>query len=395
MKNSDYIKGCLLLEDGTVYEGRYYKKNANNNEFHYKIGEVVFNTSMSGYQEILTDPSYCEQIILMTSPLIGNYGINHSHNESNQSFAIGMLAKEFTDGLDHPHAHQTIRDFFEEQNLDYLDHIDTRSLTNHIRINGTLKGTILPFDYFQKNKNEIIKKLKNTLIIGSVDKVTTKHAYTHSPTSGIVSWKLTLLDFGCKKNIIHSFLKRDCQITVLPARSDLETILKTKPQGIILSNGPGDPKELLDILPTIQTLLNSYPIFGICLGHQLLALTLGFDTVKMPFGHRGANHPVIDKIANKVILTSQNHGYSVLNKKRIENNNQNISSNGEIQNQVLFRFIHNNDGTIEGFTHNTLPIFSVQFHPEANPGPLDSQYLFDDFINILSKFHHSKKETRL
>lgn len=365
------IKGKITLEDGTTFKAILRHQSSE-----VTLGEVVFNTSMAGYQEILTDPSYANQFIVMTYPLIGNYGVNSTDEEANTIFAKAMIVREFCEYPENYQMQSTLMEYLIDHNITAVEQVDTRALTIHLRDKGTMKAAITAEDYPHSSILDILKttNLNNTTLL-----VTTKQAYTLTPPYGAVNHRIVLLDFGVKKNIIHSLLRRQCQVTVLPAYSSWESIAAIKPHGILISNGPGDPKEHLEKMPLLKKLIDSYPIFGICMGHQLLCLALGGDTAKMKFGHRGANHPVIDLKTQKMVLTSQNHGYMTL-KNSIKDPN------------ISIRFSHNNDDSIEGFEHLTKPILSVQFHPEANPGPMESHYLFDEFIALMKQMKGSSYE---
>jgi len=353
-------KGYLVLSDGTIYEGRAWGATE------AKPGEVVFNTSMTGYQEILTDPSYYGQIVVMTYPLIGNYGIFKGDNQSRKPYVKGFVVRELYDDEDHWRSEENLEHFLKEEGIIGLDGIDTRALTKKIRETGVLAGQIVTDP---SQIDDTLEKLKHFELTQAVKHVTTEKMYTLEPES----WNgkhIAVMDFGIKRNILNSMLYRGLKLTVFPADAKAEEIMSIDPDGIFLSNGPGDPKELTDTIITIQSLLDKKPIFGICLGHQLLCLAFGGDTVKLKYGHRGGNHPVKDLVRNKVVITSQNHGYVVLesslNKDHIEITHINV-----------------NDETIEGMRHKSLPIFSVQYHPEASPGPKDSDYLFDVFTTML------------
>lgn len=357
-------KGYIVLEDGKIFEGVILSMPEN-----MTVGEIVFNTSMSGYQEILTDPSYANQMIVMTYPLIGNYGTNSSNEESSKIFAKALIAREICQSPENYQIQSNLLDYAKDHQLCVMEEVDTRALTLYLRERGTMKAAIVS-DINDSKK--IISKIEETNLNETTKIVSTPRPYTLTPPYGIVKHRIALLDFGVKKNIIHSLLRRQCQVTVLPHDATFETIKSLKPHGVLLSNGPGDPKEHSHRIETIQKIINAYPTFGICMGHQLLSLALGGDTKKMKFGHRGANHPVIDLKNNKMVLTSQNHGYMTVAKSLDTT-------------KINLRFLHNNDESIEGFEHKELPILSVQFHPEANPGPQESHYLFDEFINMMKE----------
>ena len=352
------MKGKLVLEDGSVFWGELIAGDCS-------AGEVVFNTGMTGYQEVLTDPSYCGQIVVMTYPLIGNYGVNDCFNQSRKPFVNGFIVGELCDKPSNWQAEGTLMRYLEKNKIPCLYGVDTRAITRRIRSAGTMKGVVAADDV---STAEIEELLQAQLDNQQVSTVTTPQPYT-MPNSG---YRVVVLDYGVKRNILEYLHKIGCTVVVLPAHSDSATVLSYNPDGIFLSNGPGDPKDVPYSVATIQQLLGKKPMFGICLGHQLLALALGGNTYKLKFGHRGSNHPVKDFAANRVYITSQNHGYAV---------DEASISNMDVT--VTHRAV--NDGTIEGMRHNRLPVFSVQYHPEAAPGPDDSAYLFDEFLRLMAK----------
>lgn len=352
------MKGKLVLEDGSIFWGELIGAECG-------LGEVVFNTGMTGYQEVLTDPSYCGQIVVMTYPLIGNYGVNDCFNQSRQPFVSGFIVGEICEKPSNWQAEGTLMRYLEKNKIPCLYGVDTRAITRRIRSAGTMKGILAGEDVPQSVIDEM---LATSLDNQQVQTVTTPAMYTLE-NSG---YKVVVLDYGIKRNIIQYLHKIGCTVVVLPADSDAAAVLAHKPDGIFLSNGPGDPKDVPFAIATIRELLGKKPIFGICLGHQLLALALGGDTYKLKFGHRGSNHPVKDLAANRVYITSQNHGYAV---------DENTLATMDVT--VTHRAV--NDGTVEGMRHNSLPAFSVQYHPEAAPGPDDSAYLFDEFLCLMNK----------
>ncbi len=347
------MKSKLILENGLVFEG---------NAFGYledSIGEVVFNTGMTGYQEILTDPSYYNQIVLMTYPLIGNYGINLEDVESKGPKVKGFIVREKSDYPNNWRSEFKLDVYLKHNKIIGLEGIDTRALTKIIRNSGTMKGIITLKEITHSELEQRFEEFNNQ---DAVMQVTTKKGYEIEGSGNHV----VIMDFGIKENIIRSFKKRDCKMTVLPAYTKAEEILKISPDLVFLSNGPGDPKDLTEIIDTIKELVGNIPIAGICLGHQLLALSLDGNTAKLKFGHRGCNHPVMDLEKNRVYITSQNHGYFV----------------NDLPQNMNITHISMNDETIEGMKHKTLPIYSVQFHPEANPGPTDADHIFDEFLQL-------------
>ncbi len=344
----------LILENGMIFEGKAfgYVKDT--------VGEVVFNTGMTGYQEVLTDPSYYGQIVTMTYPLIGNYGINLEDVESTCPKVKGFIVREACDLPNNWRCELTLDAYLKDNKIMGLEGIDTRSLTKVLRNHGTMKGIITIKSIDEEEAGNLIKGFSNKEAVKSV---TTEEIYTIEGNGPHVA----VMDFGIKENILRSFKKRGCKLTVLPAETNYETILELNPDLVFLSNGPGDPEDLDIVIKNIKGLIGKKPIAGICLGHQLLALTLGGKTGRLKFGHRGANHPVKDLEENKIFITSQNHGYVVT----------------EMPEGVKKTHINVNDNTVEGMRHETLPIFSVQFHPEACPGPQENHYLFDKFLELI------------
>ncbi|WP_024832294.1 glutamine-hydrolyzing carbamoyl-phosphate synthase small subunit [Ruminiclostridium josui] len=351
------MKAVLLLEDGTYFSGEGFGKSGET------AGEIVFNTSMTGYQEITTDPSYNGQIVTMTYPLIGNYGFNSIDNESYKPHVQGFIVKELCSTPSNWRNDMDPDQYFAKHNIVGIKSIDTRALTQHIRKHGSMYGIISTecgnLDTLRKSL-ETYKSIPRNLVM----EVTSKTP-THISGPGK---KVVLLDFGVKSNIIRSLESRGCDIHILPAFSTFDEIMELNPDGILLSNGPGDPRDLTVAKKTVQKLLGIKPIMGICLGHQLLGLSLGCNVKKLKFGHHGGNHPVKDYITGRCYITSQNHNYAI-----------DSSSNDDIV--ITHRNV--NDDTIEGFRHKTLPLISVQYHPEAAPGPQDSAYIFDDFVKML------------
>lgn len=349
-------KGKLVLKDGSVYEGDLYgKRNA--------VGEVVFTTGMSGYQETLTDPSFCGQIVVMTYPLIGNYGINPMFNQGKKSYFQGFVIGEMCDYPSNWRSEETLEAFLEKQDVPTLVGVDTRAITRKIREYGVLKGIIVPAETSQE---EIDALLATPDVHDQIAQVTTKEVYT----LGNGKYHVAVLDFGIKQNILNYLQCFDCRLTVFPAYTTAEEVLAVNPDGIFLSNGPGDPKDVPKIIANVQKLMGKKPIFGICMGHQILALANGADTYKMKFGHRGVNQPVKDLSTGKIVISSQNHGYAV-DEKSLEGKNIRISH------------ISMNDGTIEGLEYGDHPSFAVQYHPEACPGPGGHEALFIRFIDMM------------
>ncbi len=358
------MKRQLILEDGTVFVGEGF------GSMDSTIGEVVFNTGMTGYQEILSDPSYCGQIVTLTYPLVGNYGINRDDFESIIPAISGFIVKEVCDVPSNFRSQFTLDEFFKAKNIPGLSGIDTRKLTRIIRQYGTLKGAFCPLDV---NVQEVVSKLKNeTLPTNQVKQVSTKDPYP-SPCRGD---RVVLVDFGMKHGILRELTKRKCDVIVVPYNTTAKEILQLNPDGIMLSNGPGDPKDVPEAIEMIKEILGKVPVFGICLGHQLFALACSANTEKMKFGHRGSNHPVKHLQTGKVAITAQNHGYTV-------------EEDSLINTRLEVTHIALNDGTVEGLRHLDYPAFTVQYHPEASPGPEDANGLFDEFLSMIER---SKKE---
>ena len=345
----------LLLEDGTWFPGELW---GNENS-----GEVVFNTSMTGYQEVITDPSYCNQIIVMTYPLIGNYGVHENEPEASKIACKGIIVKEFfefesKDGIN------SLQSLLNDHGVCVLSGVDTRALTKKIRNHGAMKGIIIKNG---EEKEAKLQEIQSKSFLGGVKKCSSKEVQVFGEGKHIA-----LYDFGYKKSILNSLLSRGFKVSVLPYNTTYETLESLGVEGVVLSNGPGDPTELEDLLPTIEKIQNNYPTLGICLGHQLISLANGAKTKKMLFGHRGANQAVLDLQKNKSFISSQNHGYEV-------------DSDTIDENKIEVTHINVNDKSIEGIKLKNLPVFSVQFHPEANPGPMDTAYIFDDFLNMLER----------
>lgn len=353
------MKAFLILEDGHVFTGTSIGSARE------VISEIVFNTSMTGYLEVMTDPSYAGQAVCMTYPLIGNYGICYEDQESTRPWVDGFIVRELSRIPSNFRCEDTIQHFLEKHDIPGIAGIDTRALTKILREKGTMNGMItVNGDY---DLDDIIPRLKAYTTGKVVEKVTCKEKSILKGDGP----KVALLDLGAKQNIAKSLNDRGCEVTIYPARTSAEEILGADPDGIMLSNGPGDPKECTEIITEIKKLYNSEtPIFAICLGHQLMALATGADTHKMKYGHRGGNHPVKDLKTGRVYISSQNHGYVVDTEKLDET-------------VAVPAFINVNDKTNEGLAYTGKNIFTVQFHPEACPGPQDSGYLFDRFIDMM------------
>lgn len=355
------MKAYLILEDGTVFEGTSIGSSRD------VISEIVFNTSMTGYLEVLTDPSYAGQAVVMTYPLIGNYGICREDMESRQAWPDGYIVRELSRIPSNFRSGDTIDHFLKEQDIPGISGIDTRALTKILREKGTMNGMITTNgDY---DLEEVKEKIRQYTVKGVVLKTSVKKPYV-LPGDGK---KVALLDCGAKDNIARNLNKRGCEVTVYPADTPAEEILKTNPDGIMLSNGPGDPAENVGIIEEVRKLYeSSVPIFAICLGHQLMALATGAKTYKLKYGHRGGNHPVKDLETGRVYITSQNHGYAV--------DEESLDPSVAVP-----AFVNVNDKTNEGLKYVGKNIFTVQYHPEACPGPLDSGYLFDRFMRMMEE----------
>lgn len=354
------MEAILYIEDGSIFTGKAFGKVGTS------VGELVFNTSMMGYQEILTDPSYANQIINMTYPLIGNYGINSEENESSRIYAKGFIVKAISSTPSNYKSEESIEEVLNKMGIVGIYGVDTRSITKKIRSCGAMKCVITSEPYTVSELELLIRSTDQNE--SPVKEVSTKEKY-HIAGNG---HKVAVLDFGAKNNIIENLKLRNCDITVFPYNAGFSEIMSSQPDGLFLSNGPGDPKQLPDTVKTIKKLTEVLPTFGICLGHQLLALAFGGDTYKMKYGHRGGNHGIYDIDRDRAYITSQNHGYAV-DGASLENKSIDVTH------------INLNDKTIEGMKHKVLPVFSVQFHPEGAPGPTDTSYLFDKFITLMDQ----------
>jgi carbamoyl-phosphate synthase small subunit len=371
----------LALENGTVFTGENFGAEGE------IAGEVVFNTSITGYQEILTDPSYAGQIVTMTYPLIGNYGVNLEDLESVKPQVSGFVVREYFDFYSNWRATSSLGDWLKKNNIIAIQGIDTRMLTKMIRTLGALRGILSTLD---GDEARLVKKAKESPEMTGLDlakKVTCSVPYKWDEIDRTIfalapqltsaqrngrRFKVAVYDYGVKQNILRRLTSYGCELTVVPASFSAEQVLALNPDGIFLSNGPGDPDAVKYAILNLKKLIGTKPMFGICLGHQLLALALGGKTYKLKFGHRGANHPVKNLHTNEIEITSQNHGFAVDWKSMDES-------------KVELTHINLNDNTVEGFQHRELPLFCVQYHPEASPGPHDSDYLFSKFIAMMDK----------
>jgi len=366
----------LILEDGTVYHGTSFGASAD------AIGEVVFNTSLTGYQEIATDPSYRFQIVVMTYPHIGNYGVEKAVQQSDTPQVAGFVVRDAIEEPSNPHAESSLSAYFTATNISAIQGIDTRALTRRIRNEGAMRGMITT--QIDRSIDDIVAELGRAPSMSGLDlvqRVTTATKYSFDENVTGAKRRIAVYDFGVKRDILRQLMRHDCDVTVFPAATDPKEILEAKFDGVLLSNGPGDPEPVTYAQENIRKLIGKVPIFGICLGHQLLGLALGGRTYKLKFGHRGGNHPVKDLRNGRVEITAQNHGFSV-------------DPDSLSENDVEYTHINLNDQTLEGFKHRREPVVAVQYHPEAAPGPHDSFYLFDDFLRMIEEWRPTTDGSR-
>jgi len=354
-------KAKLVLEEGSIFEGKIFGDEKEG------AGEIVFNTSMTGYQEILTDPSYKGEIVCMTYPLIGNYGINEDDFESFKSHVNGFIVREFAEEPENWRLQKKLEEYLKENEITAISGIDTRALTKILRRQGTMRGIITTENL---SEEELIGKSKKAPGLSGRDLVSLVSRKEVEKYGAGNKHRVVLVDCGAKDNIKNSLIDRNCEVIMVPASTSAQEILNYNPDGVMFSNGPGDPEDADYVADTIKELLGQAAIFGICLGHQLLGRACGAETYKLKFGHRGANHPVKDLSTNRVYITSQNHGYA-------------IKEDSLTDLDLELTHINVNDKTVEGFKHQKYPAFSVQYHPEASPGPEDSHYLFDQFVELM------------
>lgn len=358
------MKAALILEDGSIFPGERF---GNEQQI---ICEMVFNTGLTGYLELLTDASYVNQGIVMTSPHIGNYGIFREHSESFQAWAAALIVREPTTIENDARSAADLDQYLKQEKIPGLYSVDTRSLTLHLRQKGTMRGMITRDMNF--NLSECLQQISSYSPQNLVARVSRASRQKFAPPAGRTKHQVALLDYGCKQNLLASLGRRGCEVEIFPWNTSAAEIIKSAPSGVLLSNGPGDPADCAAVLPDLRVLYDSgIPMLAICLGHQLLGLATGARTRKLKFGHRGVNHPVKDLKNNRVYITSQNHGYVIM-EKTIDPAIAAVSH------------LHLNDGSIEGLSYRGKPIISVQFHPEGAPGPQDSDYLFDEFMALMA-----------
>ena len=358
--------GFLLLEDGTLFRGSLLGGDAPS------VAEVVFTTNMSGYQEVFTDPSFREQIVVMTAPMIGNYGVNTADPESASPQVAGVVAREFSRTYSNWRAEGDLLSWLADAQVPALEEVDTRRLTRHLRSVGVMKGVIAAGTEPTREALAALDACPPMEGLDLASLVSTRERYSWGNPDA--PYHIVAYDYGIKRNILRLFAEHDCRVTVVPAETTAEEALSLEPNGVFLSNGPGDPDAVTYAPGIVKEIAGQgVPIFGICLGHQILGLTYGGRTVKMPYGHRGGNHPVKDIATGRVLITAQNHGFAV------------EGQNGEIPGapELEVTHVNLNDGTVEGLRHREKPIFAVQYHPEAAPGPHDGRPLFDDFMETV------------
>lgn len=352
-------QAILVLADGATFRGRSFGYPGRT------FGEIVFNTSMSGYQEILTDPSYCGQIVVMTYPMIGNYGIHTLNAESDRIQASGLIVKEYAGEPSNWRSEMSLKDYLVENRIVGVEELPTREIVRHIRDAGAMPGILACGDFSENELKSEAAALVSMSGRNLVPEVATSMEWT-LPGGG---QKVIVYDFGVKRSILNSLAERECQITVVPPNTPAESVLERKPDGVLLSNGPGDPAACGTYVNQIRQILGKVPVLGICLGHQLLSLALGAKTFKLKFGHRGGNQPVKDLPTGKILITAQNHGFAV--------------SPDHLPSSMEITQINLNDATVEAFRHKEFPILSVQYHPEAAPGPNDAKNIFDAFLEMM------------
>ena len=376
------MQAILALEDGRIFHGRGYGASAE------RFGEVVFNTSLSGYQEILTDPSYAGQIVCLTYPHIGNYGTNPLDSESSSPFAEGLVVRELAQFASNWRSVESVSEFLADSGTPVISDIDTRALVRHIRTHGSMRAVLSTADLDEQSLLQKVKSSPSMVGLDLASRVTATARYDwsepstdiyqhHVPVEAKLRYHVVAYDFGIKHNILRRLVDTGCRVTVVPAATSAEDVMALKPDGVFLSNGPGDPEPVGYAVRSIRDLMGRTPIFGICLGHQLTGLALGGKTYKLKFGHHGGNHPVINMDTNRVEITAHNHGFAV-------------DPDSLKASDVVLTHRNLNDNTLEGLRHRSIPLFTVQYHPEASPGPHDSEYLFDNFVKLMEEFKQAK-----
>jgi carbamoyl-phosphate synthase small subunit len=372
------MDAILALEDGRIFRGRGYGASGE------RFGEVVFNTSLCGYQEILTDPSYAGQIVILTYPHIGNYGVNPLDSESARPYAEGLVVRELCELASNWRSVEEVSDFLAEYNLPVISNIDTRALVRHLRQQGSKRGVLSTVDFDEAALVAKAKAVPSMVGLDLASRVTTLWRYQWTeptkdifakgkPVAGPARYHVVAYDYGIKQNILRKLVDVGCRVTVVPATTMAEYVMSLKPDGVFLSNGPGDPEPLEYSVRAVRGFMGKVPVFGICLGHQIIGLALRGKTYKLKFGHHGGNQPVMNLETRKVEITAQNHGFSV-------------DPDSLNANEVALTHMNLNDQTLEGLRHKSLPLFSVQYHPEASPGPHDSAYLFNRFAEMMAEF---------
>jgi carbamoyl-phosphate synthase small subunit len=376
------MDALLALEDGMIFQGRGYGASGE------RFGEVVFNTSLSGYQEILTDPSYAGQIVILTYPHIGNYGTNRLDCEAARPYAEGLVVRELSEVASNWRSEEDLSHYLAGYAIPVISHIDTRALVRHLRKHGAMRGVISTIDTDQKNLVARAKASPSMVGLDLASRVTAISRYEWTePSRHILAgeshppaaqrFHVVAYDYGIKQNILRRLVDVGCRVTVVPATTTAADVMQLKPDGVFLSNGPGDPEPVEYAAEAVRNLLGRVPIFGICLGHQIIGLALGGKTYKLKFGHHGGNHPILNLETRKVEITAQNHGFAV-------------DPDSLKASEVILTHKNLNDDTLEGLRHRSLPLFSVQYHPEASPGPHDSAYLFDRFVEMMEGYKSAK-----